>query len=134
MMAGAAAALLGGPALARAATGGDAYGSNPSTGPAEAARTVEVMVDGKKAESGKIDANKGEAVQLVFERTGGPEKEEVVLPGQGVVVKFPRGEPIALTVQSGNGGIPYTVLPPGGNGAAAWDAIGIAEGNSGGRG
>jgi hypothetical protein len=137
-MAGVAAALLGGPALARAgaATGdaqtGDQSGSQ-SLGAAEA-RTVEVAVDGKSAESGKVDANKGEAVQLVFARTGGPEKEEVVLPSQGIVAEFPRDVPIALLVRSGNEGIPYTVLPPGGNGAEAWDAIGIEAGNSGGRG
>jgi hypothetical protein len=133
IIAGAAAAFLGSPALARAATG-EEYGGNTGGAGEAPVRKVEVTVDGKNAESGKVDADKGEPVLLVFSRSGGPEKEDVVLPVQGLVAELPLGEPIAVSVISLQGGIAYSVLPENGNGSEAWDAMRIEAGDTGGRG
>jgi hypothetical protein len=135
IMAGAAAALLGGPAHAGATAGGEEARDEVGGGAAAApARTVDVAVDGERSERGHVPAKSGEPVQLVFTRSGGPEKEEVVLPTQGIVAELPLGKPVALTVLSSQGGIVYSVQPDDARGAAASDALENEAGNTGGRG
>jgi hypothetical protein len=153
IIAGAAAAILGGHARATDTTGAEEYGeygessvgeaTGESSGEAattEEARTpggsriVQVTVDGSSAERGRIAADKGESVELVITRTSGPEHEDLVLPDQGFVAELPLDQPIAVTVRSTQGGIAYRVMPADASGAEARDVMQNEAGNTGGRG
>jgi plastocyanin domain-containing protein len=126
ILAGAAAALLGG--SARAADGAiDWRGDDAAAEP----RTVQVMVtDG--FQSGFVAAEEGEPVRLVFTRTAGRAPEEVVLPSHGITASLPAHRPVAMTVRSAAGGIGYVVERQAERGID--DAAELSAGNTGGRG
>ena len=115
MMAGAAAALLGG-GTARAGSAANPFTFDDTTYPdLPEPRQVEVTIDGRAiVPQGRISARPGEEVQATFtnksDAAGGT---ELVLPDYGVRAALPPGQSVEVLLRAdSSGAIPYSVQPP----------------------